>query len=89
MPKNGLNDLKFGHNKNYDDFNRFQKNWQNLAKNVDFLAENQHFFFCGFNFSLAVFIKKFMRFQENGPICLIFGIYVPWSTYHNNWPRFF
>ena len=62
MPKNGLNDLKFGHNKNYDDFNRFQKNWQNLAKNVDFLAENPHFF------NLRVFGKKFMRFQENGSI---------------------
>ena len=62
---------------NYDDFNRFQKNWQNLAKNVDFLAENRHFFICGSNFSLAVFGEKFMRFQENGPIHLIFCINVP------------
>jgi hypothetical protein len=47
------------------------------------------FLICGSDFSLAVFGEKFMRFQENGPICLIFGIYVPWSTYHNNWPNFF
>ena len=62
MPKNGLNDLKFGHNKNYDDFNRFQKNWQNLAKNVDFLAENQHFFFLQVQFFISGFRQKVYAF---------------------------
>ena len=80
-PKNGLNDIQFGHNMYYDDFNRFQKNWRKM---LIFWPKIGFFLICGPNFSLAVFGGKFMRFQENGPICLIFYINVYWSTYHNN-----
>ena len=44
MPKNGQNDLKFGHNMYYDHFYPFLKFGQNLSKNGDFLAKKSPFF---------------------------------------------
>ena len=44
MPKNGQNDLKFGHNMHYGDLNDFLKFWQNLPKNADLMAKKQAFF---------------------------------------------
>ena len=44
MPKNGQNDLKFGHNMHYGDSNHFLKFWQNLPKNADLMAKKQAFF---------------------------------------------
>ena len=39
MPKNGQNDLKFGHNMQYGDFNHFLKFWKNLPKNADLMTK--------------------------------------------------
>ena len=44
MPKNGQNDLKFGHNMYYVNFYPFLKFCQNLPKNGDFLAKKSSFF---------------------------------------------
>ena len=44
MPKNGQNNLKFGHNMYYDHFYPFLKFGQNLLKNGDFLAKRSPFF---------------------------------------------
>ena len=68
------------------DSKKVGKIWRKM---LIFWAKIGIFFICGSDFSLAVFGKKFMRFQENGPIHLFFCINVPWDTYHNNWPHFF
>ena len=60
MSKNGINDLEFGHNMYYDDLYRFQKNWQNLRKMLNFWTKIVIFFICGSDFSLTVFGEKFM-----------------------------
>ena len=66
MPKNGKNDLKFGHNMHYGDSNHFLKFWQNLSKNADLMAKKQaffkfdgsiFFFFTGIELSLRKIIK--------------------------------
>ena len=58
MPKNGQNDLKFGHNMHYGDSNHFQKIWQNLPKNADLMAKKQAFF----KFDGSIFL--FFSLQE-------------------------
>ena len=60
------------------DYKKIGKIWQKM---LIFWPKTDLFFICGSDFSSAVFGEKFMRFQENGPIRLSFGIYVPWSTY--------
>ena len=66
MPKNGQNDLKFGHNMHYGDSNHFLNFWQNLPKNADLMAKKQvffkfdgsiFFFFTGIESSLRKMIK--------------------------------
>ena len=83
MSKNGLYDLQFGHNMYYDGFNQFKKKSAKFVNFFLFFCRKLAFFqIFGSVFLIAFFGEKFMRFQENGLIHLIFGINVPWGTYH-------
>ena len=63
MPKNGQNDLKFGHNMYYDHFYLFFKFCQNSSKNGDFLAKKLPFF----RFYVAISVIQFPTENMSSP----------------------
>ena len=68
------------------DFKKIGKIWRKI---LIFWPKICIFFNCRSDFSLAVFGEKFMHFQENGPIRLIFCINVPWGIFHKVGSHFF
>ena len=69
MPKNGQNDLKFGHKMHYGDSNQFLKFCENLPKNDDFLAKNLIFFkFYGSIFGFQFSTEKDSRPRKMGQL---------------------
>ena len=77
MPKNGQNDLKFGHNMHYGDSNQFLKFCENLPKMMIFWPKIRFFKILLLDFWIYIFHGKRFTPQENEPIGLIFGIHVP------------
>ena len=72
MPKNGQNDLKFGHNMYCDHFYPFFKFCQNLSKNCDFLAKNRHF---------LDFTSRFPLFNFQRKTYQVLGKWTKWANF--------